>query len=94
MRAHRNGRHHVYRANCRVLSMRHRTVAWISALALLAACSADGCGQDDLTFPGDFPTPTAAPTTTCGASGSVCTDGSECCSAVCTTADGVNFTCE
>jgi len=74
--------------------MRHRTAAWILALALLSGIAASGCGTDDLTFPGDFPTPTAAPTTTCGAAGSVCSVGTECCSGVCSTSDDVNFTCQ
>ena len=54
-----------------------------------------GCGGEDLVFPGMFlPTPTAAPTATCVASGGTCTLNSDCCSGACITPNGVTFQCQ
>jgi hypothetical protein len=54
-----------------------------------------GCGGGDLVFPGMFlPTPTAAPTATCVASGGTCTLNSDCCSGSCISPNGVNLQCQ
>jgi hypothetical protein len=70
-------------------------------IAAVAACGVLigllGCGADDLVFPGEIaPTATASPGATpgCLPSGDACVSSSDCCSAICTTTDGMNFFCQ
>ncbi len=73
-----------------------QSVALSSLVALGLLVVTGGCGSD-LVFPGmDVVTPTGTPgtaTPTCTTTGGLCTLSSDCCSGVCTTADGVTFTC-
>jgi hypothetical protein len=64
--------------------------------AVLRGLLAAGCGGEDLVFPGEIPTAVveATPTVACIATGGACTLDSDCCSGVCQSADGMNFTCQ
>jgi len=84
-----------------------RNISAVVALCLLAMLV--GCGNSDLTFPGESaptvtpggPTGTpgpgaATPTSTpstCGPSGDACVVNTDCCSGQCASVDGVIFTC-
>ena len=57
----------------------------------------NGCGTEDLVFPGmPLPTTTVEPTATpggCLQTGAFCTVSTDCCSNNCGTTDGITFTC-
>ncbi len=74
---------------------RIRLTASLAVLCIFVVLN--GCGTDELVFPGMvLPTGTPVPTATpggCRAQGEACSQSSDCCSNDCGTLDGVNFTC-
>jgi hypothetical protein len=71
------------------------TVALV-VFSVFALLGLTRCGDGDLTIPGSIPpTETATPveTPSCLPAGDVCGVASDCCSGVCNTLDGENFTC-